>query len=161
MKQPNIAMASSQQGAVLVVGLIILLLASLVAIGTMNNSHLQERMAANSQNVNRTLQTAESAIDDRIAAYGNGDFAQLTEALAQANVATPVWPTSTFSLTESSVTTSLEIRKIADALAQGASLDADESNRTMIGSSIFQVQAISEMTSTKAKSTVIQGFQQN
>ena len=61
-KSRPIKLAHSQQGAVLILSLIILLVMTLFGLASMNTSIMQEKMAANSQNTNRTFQAAESAV---------------------------------------------------------------------------------------------------
>jgi hypothetical protein len=53
-------LAKAQQGAVLLISLILLLLLTVLALTAANRSTLQERMAANSQDANMAFQTAEA-----------------------------------------------------------------------------------------------------
>ncbi len=50
-----------QQGVVLIVGLLILISLTLLSVGGVNSSVMNERMASNAQIINRALQSAESA----------------------------------------------------------------------------------------------------
>jgi len=51
-----------QRGVVLVVSLILLLVMTLLAVGAMRSSNLEERMAGNSQDASVALQAAEAAV---------------------------------------------------------------------------------------------------
>lgn len=52
-----------EQGAALITALIFMVILTMLALGSMNTSTLEERMAANSQEVNRAFQTAESGLE--------------------------------------------------------------------------------------------------
>lgn len=52
----------SQRGAVLVISLVLLAIMTLLGVTAMNMNTMEERMAANTQEVNRAFQTAESGI---------------------------------------------------------------------------------------------------
>jgi type IV pilus assembly protein PilX len=68
-----------QGGAVLVVSLVILLVVTLLAVGSMRSSTLEEKMAGNTRDRNLAFQTTESAIREAevfiegIASLGNFD----------------------------------------------------------------------------------------
>lgn len=51
-----------QQGAVLVVSLLILMVLTLIGISSMNGSIMEEKMASNAQSATTTFQQAESAV---------------------------------------------------------------------------------------------------
>lgn len=53
---------SHQQGAVLITSLVMLVILTLLGLSTMTNSSLQERMAANSQEISRSFHIADSAL---------------------------------------------------------------------------------------------------
>jgi len=57
---------NKQQGAVLLVSLVLLLIMSIVAASSVHKASLEERMAANTQNGYRTFHAAETAIADTI-----------------------------------------------------------------------------------------------
>ena len=52
-----------QRGAVLITALFFLVILTMLAITSMNTNTLEERMAANSQEINRAFQTAETGIE--------------------------------------------------------------------------------------------------
>ena len=118
--QPN----RKQEGAALVVGLLLLLLITFLAVASMNNANVQERMAANSQNVNLAFQAAESAVDDQIQLVMGGDTSNLATARSQFGLTTPAWPTDTYDAGDSDITTNVEIRSMGDmTLSSGNSID--------------------------------------
>lgn len=55
-----------QRGAALIVSLIVLLVVTLLALGTMESAVMQERMASNSQNKNVSFQLTESLLEDAL-----------------------------------------------------------------------------------------------
>jgi len=59
-RQPQ--MPRQQQGVVLVTALVFLVILTLLGITSMSTNTLEERMAANSQDINRAFQTAETGV---------------------------------------------------------------------------------------------------
>lgn len=59
----NIHSMKHQQGAVLITALMFLVILTLLALTSMNTNTLEERMAANSQDINRAFQTAETGLE--------------------------------------------------------------------------------------------------
>jgi Tfp pilus assembly protein PilV len=53
----------NQDGAALITALIFLVIMTMLALGSMGTNTLEEKMAANSQEVNRAFQTAESGLE--------------------------------------------------------------------------------------------------
>ncbi len=64
-----------QHGTVLVIALVLLLVLTLLGVSTMNMTRIEERMAANSQEMTRAFQAAESGLS---AAFANPDAFNLT-----------------------------------------------------------------------------------
>lgn len=64
MKSENNNLSSHQQGAVLFVGLIMLIVVTLMGIVAMKSSMLQEKLAAGAMDQNIAFQAAESALRD-------------------------------------------------------------------------------------------------
>jgi type IV pilus assembly protein PilX len=60
-------LARAQRGTVLVVALILLLVLTLLGISAMNTTSLEERMAANTQELNRAFHAAESGLSSAFA----------------------------------------------------------------------------------------------
>ncbi len=54
--------AGQQQGAALITALVVLIMLTLLAISTLSTSTMEERMAANSQEINRSFQTADTGL---------------------------------------------------------------------------------------------------
>ncbi len=149
-----------QSGAVLIIGLLILLLATLIGLASMNNATVQERMAANEQNSNIAFQAAESAIDAQIQLVANGDTTQLNAAQAQYEIDPPVWPVdTTYNAGISGVSTSVEIRSMGDiALSSGNSVDADESSVRLTGAR-FEMRSTAQVSRSGARANIIQGLE--
>jgi len=57
------AKAGSQRGAALLTALVFLVLLTMLVLSSMNTNIMEERMAANSQEVNRAFQAAETGIE--------------------------------------------------------------------------------------------------
>ena len=53
----------NQQGAVLITALVFLVIMTLLALSAMNTTTLEEKMAANSQEINRAFQASETGLD--------------------------------------------------------------------------------------------------
>jgi len=160
---------NKQNGAALVVGLLILLLATFLAVAALNNSNVQERMAANSQNENIAFQAAESAIEAQINNIAGGDTSKLAAAKAEyPNVVdaknkglsyTPVWPTDSYDSGNADVTTNIEIRGTGEmSLSSGNSIDADESSVRLMGAR-FEMRAVSTIAGSGARIGIVQGLE--
>ncbi|MGB2271587.1 MAG: pilus assembly PilX family protein, partial [Pseudomonadales bacterium] len=54
----------SQSGAVLVVSLVMLLILTLIGMSGMSSVTLEEKMVSNMQNVNKSFQSAEAALNE-------------------------------------------------------------------------------------------------
>jgi type IV pilus assembly protein PilX len=159
--QTSSGTGSNEKGAVLVVGLLILLLATLLSVGAMNNANMQEKMAANAQNVNRAFQSSESAIDSNISEFRAANITLLTEAIAQDGAASPVWPSITFSGGDSNISTVVVVKyRGVAATGIGISLNADEGD-TSIPPTVYEMHATSATAGSNASANVIQGIQYN
>lgn len=153
--QPN----RKQEGAALVVGLLLLLLITFLAVASMNNANVQERMAANSQNVNLAFQAAESAVDNQIQLVMGGDTSNLATARSQFGLTTPAWPTDTYDAGDSDITTNVEIRSMGDmTLSSGNSIDADESSVRLTGAR-FEMRSVSTIAGSGARVSIVQGLE--
>lgn len=81
MKRYSVIGRSRQQGAVLVIAMLILIVMTLIGVSSMNSSLLEERMARNARDMNTALQAAEAAVVDAenyleqpvIDTFGNAD----------------------------------------------------------------------------------------
>ncbi|MGD8977665.1 MAG: PilX N-terminal domain-containing pilus assembly protein [Gammaproteobacteria bacterium] len=74
-----------QSGAALVVGLVLLLVLTILAVATMNTASLEVAMASNNQNSQNAFQMAETGIDLNLATADNN------RALLVAVVGAPQW----------------------------------------------------------------------
>jgi hypothetical protein len=62
IRKPYPHVANRQNGAALITALVVLIILTLLAISTLSTSTMEERMAFNSQEINRSFQTADSGI---------------------------------------------------------------------------------------------------
>lgn len=155
----SVASIQQQNGAALVVGLMILLLATFLAVASMNNANLQERMASNSQNENISFQASESAVDDQIRRILKGDISRIAAAKLEEGKANPAWPTTTYDAGETDVTTNVEIRSMGDVvLAVGSSLDGSEDS-TNVAAVRFEIRAVSVKSNSGARVNIVQGIE--
>ena len=60
--RPYPALLNAQRGAVLIIALVLLAIMTLLAVTAMNMNSMEERMAGNVQEINRSFQTAESGL---------------------------------------------------------------------------------------------------
>lgn len=74
-----------QQGMVLITALVMLVVLTMLGLSSMGTNTLEERMAANSQEVNRAFQTAEAGLQ---MALGNADQFDLNRTKANPIVTT-------------------------------------------------------------------------
>lgn len=148
-----------QSGAVLIVGLMILLLTTMVAISSMQNSNLQEKMASNSQEANRAFQAAESASDSQLNnIMGEGFNWILTAAVNQYLSDGTNWPTTTVSLSDDDISTGLQLRTISeDNTTCGNSITA-EAGASTIPCYLHQLTTTASLDGSNATLTVVQGF---
>jgi Tfp pilus assembly protein PilX len=61
--QNNLSTGTQQQGAVLVTALILLVLLTMLGVTSMSTTTMEERMAANSQEINRAFQAASTGLE--------------------------------------------------------------------------------------------------
>ena len=149
---------SRQSGAALIIGLLILLLATVIAVASTSNATFQERMAGVEQNMNITFQAAESAIDEEIRKVASGDTSNLSNARLQYGLATPNWPKNTYNIGNSKVATNVEVRSTGDiSMSSGNSIDADESSVRLTGAR-FEVRSSSEFNNGP-RVNIIQGLE--
>jgi|GEM_PF-1699248 len=156
-------MYKSQRGVVLVIGLLLILIITLIAVAGLSNSAVQSKLSSNAQQKNDTFQAAESALSHAIIEIEGvplGGIAGNSDALANAmergnGIEDEVGITYlTNTLMSVSVTYSyLE----SSSLQSGISLNADE-NSTIIGARKFILEGNSAMSSSGAKSQISQGI---
>ena len=83
MRQPQFASLRRQQGAMLIIALVMLVLITLISISTVRTTTMQERMAGNSRDRDKAFQAAEAAVQSCLTAISAGTYA-----------GTPLTPTS-------------------------------------------------------------------
>ena len=71
-----------QHGAALITALVMLVILTMLGLSSMSTNTMEERMSANSQEINRAFQTAESGLD---MAYANVDSFNINNTLANPN----------------------------------------------------------------------------
>jgi len=107
--QPSIsASKKKQEGAVLAIGLLMLLIITFVAVSGMETSIMSERMAANAQSVNRVFQAAEVSV-----AIAVGTDNWVDDALALCGIAEEDlpdgWPTENINMNENNALATVEL----------------------------------------------------
>lgn len=87
-----------QQGSVLVISLLILLVLTIIGATALNDSVMEEKMASNFQTGNTAYQSAESAVNRTFVTIANNynlvQQAMTANDLANQNGTAPVWPTT-------------------------------------------------------------------
>ena len=147
---------SGQQGAVLIVSLIILVVMTLIGVASMSTSLLQEKMAYNAQNTNTTFQAAESAfsiLDTRMR-NGVGDLDQTMGQLGSQG------PVVTYDVANPEIDASFQLTYLGTISVSRFtnSLDADESS-TKLNSHRFELAATGTMLSSTTQTVVRQGVE--
>ena len=148
--------ARQQQGAALILSLIILLVLSVIGLSSMNTSMLQERMSANAQNAQQAFFAAEAAGQDysrklepmnSTADEWKHVLTVMDDGIREAT--TPVGYTKLGSAKEATA----ELRYLGEARAEGFSLGEDiETFRHR-----YEIIGNATITGTGAQSTVIRG----
>ena len=150
---------ADQQGAALMVGLMLLLVLTVAGISTMRNTTFQERMAANAQFHTTTFQGAESAIR-RIVGEVGGDIAppaNQDNVLITAIDTTQTAPTRTVAVAgDQSITSSATVTYGGQQVAPGFSLGA---GKAKIVAHQFNITATSSLPGAAAASSHQQGIQ--
>jgi Tfp pilus assembly protein PilX len=149
----------NESGAALIVGLMILLLATFLAVAAMNNSGMQEKMASNAQFVNQAFQAAESAIDSKLTEVSDGDTSLLSLSLAQMGLPSPTWPTYTYDVGNSKISTNAVVRGINETICQQASSISADEGTSGIPAYIFEIQSTSQVSGSDARVRVTQGIE--
>jgi len=149
-------MPKQQQGAVLMISLILLLVMTVLGLSTMNTSVMQEKMAANSQNINTTFQAAESAVTSVTNEVIGGTQTRLIESMGSTTVpaAPVVYPTQNTDITASS-----QVQFLGEIiLTSGNSLNAGEGT-TALKNYRFELSGIVSMNSLNTQKIVRQGIE--
>ena len=88
----------NQQGSILVISLLILLVLTIIGATALNDSVMEEKMATNFQTGNTAYQSAESAVNRTFVTIAN-NYTLVQQAMDANDLATqsganPVWPTT-------------------------------------------------------------------
>lgn len=136
-----------QDGAILVVSLLILLVLTLIGVSGLNTSVMEEKMAGNSQKLTETFQTAESAIKATYFDYENSP-ATLVK-LSQSTTASD--RQFTYAL-GGHATTTAEATFVAEVMPINTSLRED------IAAFGIEVSGTGAIANTNIASTTTQGY---
>lgn len=147
-----------QQGAALIVSLIVLLVLTLIGVAGMNTSVMQERMAVNAQNANRAFQAAESTVSALTNQLYANDLSLLRESMQSATEESSVVSVTTLD-SGNGITGSYQARFLGEIIiTSGSSMNADESSSQLKG---FRYELIgeAEMANTGAEARVFKGIE--
>ncbi|KEF29702.1 MAG: PilX protein [Gammaproteobacteria bacterium] len=153
-----IAGQSKQRGAALIISLIVLLVLTLIGVAGMNTSVMQERMAVNAQNSNRTFQAAESTVSALTNKLYANDLTLLRESMQDQNNQSSVISVTTLD-SANGITGSYQARYLGEIIiTSGSSMNADESSSDLKG---YRYELIGEatMANTGAESRVFKGIE--
>ena len=153
-------MPGRQQGAALVIGLFILLIASFLAVASLNNATVQERMASNSEKVQKALRAAESAVEDQVRTAIT-DFSSFSAAHGEYGKTNPNWPSEAYDIGDSDISTVVQVISIGEThLSSGYGMNADQGSTALPGIR-FEAVATSAVAGSGARVTVTQGLDYN
>ncbi len=146
----------AQQGVVLIISLVILLVITLIAVSGMNTSLMQEKMAANAQNGSRVFQAAESAVGSLAAELSTGVTTNLEEAMTKADKFSTA---TSYSIGDTKLSSNYQTRYLGEVIiTEGNSIDADESG-VQLKSYRFELIGTARMDATQAYSRIFQGIE--
>ncbi len=157
-RSTNFGCIGRQQGATLIVSLIVLLVLTLIGVAGMNTSLMQERMAVNSQNSNRAFQAAESTLSALTNQLYADDLSLLRESMQNASEESSVVTVTTLDKANG-VTGSYQARFLGEIIiTSGSSMNADESSNQLKG---YRYELIGEasMANTGAEARVFKGIE--
>lgn len=147
----------NEQGAVLIISLIVLLVLTLIGVAGMNSSVMQERMASNAQNSNRVFQAAESSATALTELLISGDLSLLQQAMQRTSKLSDEGSIAIDS--GNGISAEYQARYLGEIIVNaGSSMDADEST-TLLKGYRFELRGSAEMLGTGAASTVFKGVE--
>ncbi|WP_456085437.1 pilus assembly PilX family protein [Marinobacter lipolyticus] len=156
-RQTKFVLVQRERGATLIVSLIVLLVLTLIGIAGMNTSVMQERMAVNSQNSNRSFQAAESTVRSLMDLVYANNLDLLRESMQNASGLS-----SEVNVTIDSgngVSGSYQARYLGEVIVtSGSSMDADESSNQLKGFR-YELEGEANMTNTGASARVFKGIE--
>jgi len=152
----SMTLVNRQQGAVLVVSLMLLLVMTLLSIASMSTSVMQEKMAANAQNTNRTFQAAESAVDAEVSSILGGNSTNLNLAMTST---TGQGAVIAINMGTSYATATTQIEYLGQIIATGGgSMNADESS-TILSGHRFELVGTGSIAAVQAQTQIKQGIE--
>lgn len=150
-------LGKTQEGAVLIISLVVLLVITLIGVAGMNTSTMQERMAANAQNSNRAFQGAESSIGALLEKLYDNDLSLLRDSMKTADGLSAA-ENYTVDVGEG-VSGTFRAEFLGEIIiTSGSSMDANESS-TLLKGYRYELGGTAEMDGTGASSTVFKGIE--
>lgn len=148
--------SARQSGVALVISLVLLLVITLIAISGMKSSIMQEKMAANAQNSNKTFQAAESAVGTLTELLTGGTVSTLQESMAAADqYSSP----SHFSISDPDISATYQTRFLGEVIVtSGDSMDGDESS-TLLKGYRFELIGDARIDAVQARTKIYQGIE--
>ena len=147
---------NNQKGAVLIVSLMLLLVMTLLSIASMSNSVMQEKMAANAQNTNRTFQAAESSIGALVNEIRDGSRFRLSNAMTAVNFTAAE---TSFNTSDPDVVASSQVIYLGEViLSSGGSLNADQSSTTLRAHR-YELRGVGSINAVQAQTIIRQGLE--
>lgn len=149
----------NQSGVALVVGLVLLVVITLIAVSGLSNASLQTKLASVTSQQNMVFQAAESSVAmmfDQMNGTG-GDLTPLNAVLSDPENKPKTTPNTTLSASKM-VTAEVTISFMSkNDVSPGFSLNADE-NSTTISPYTFKVVGNASMASSGASATIEKGI---
>lgn len=153
----NYMVKKQQDGAVLVISLVLLLVLTLMGVAGMNTSTMQERMAANAQNSNRAFQGAESSVWSLLEQLYDNDLSMLRDSMKSADQKSDV-VTYTFDSAKG-ITGSRQAKFLGEVIiTSGSSMDASESSSQLKGYR-YELKGTATMAGSGAGTTIYKGIE--
>lgn len=141
---------TDQEGAVLIVALIMLLVTTFVGFSTMETSNLEAKMATARDLKEQSFQTAETSIE-----RGLADDVLITDAF-NASFTNDPWPSKPYTFGQDGLSSSVTVTYLGDFLTEGFSATTGDSNLT-IKTLYYTVSATASRANTNIESRHTQG----
>lgn len=163
-KHTAMAGPSNQRGAVLVISLIVLLVVTLLGVGSLETAVFQERMAVNAQNKNVSFQVTASDLEDMLeeGAIFGGTATQLNDALNR-GIGVPSSATS-YDNGDANVSAEYTITYVGDAglfARPGMERSTPPPGQSAIPRPRFEARLTTESAGARASSTHVYGVEPN
>lgn len=157
IKYVNIVNAKKQSGVALIIGMVMLLVVTLIALAGMNSASMHESMSANAQNTNRTFQAAESAVGALTGILSGGDISSLQEALNLGEGGHSA--VTTFTISDPHLDSNYQVTYLGEVIVtSGSSMDANESS-TLLKGYRFELQGVASVEDANAQTTIFKGIE--